>query len=58
MADKGRLTVLTSAKPEDTNTINDPEKVAPVTTKITGLGTSFTRTFAPYSINVLELEAR
>jgi len=30
----------------------------PVTTKIKGMGTSFTQTFAPYSINVLQLEAK
>jgi alpha-N-arabinofuranosidase len=58
VAGKGLLTVLTSAKPDDTNTINDPEQVMPVTTKIKGLGTSFTYTFAPYSINVLQLEAK
>jgi alpha-N-arabinofuranosidase len=58
VAAKGSLIVLTSARPEDTNTINDPAKVKPVTTKIKGLGTRFTRTFAPYSISVMQLETR
>ena len=58
LAGNGRLTVLTSAKPDDTNTLNDPEKIVQITTKVKGLGTRFTRTFAPHSINVLELEAR
>jgi len=58
VASRGLLLVLTSGQPEDTNTLEDPAKVVPVTTKIKGLGTSFTRTFAPYSINVLQLEAQ
>lgn len=58
VAGKGLLVVLTSARPEDTNTIDDPAKVAPATMKIRGLGTRFTRTFAPNSINVLQLESR
>ena len=56
IARKGSLIVLSSARPEDTNTIDDPLKVAPVTTVINGLGSSFTRTFAGYSINVLQLK--
>jgi len=58
VASRGSLLVLTSALPEDTNTLEDPAKVVPVTTKIKGLGTSFTRTFAPNSINVLQLETQ
>jgi alpha-N-arabinofuranosidase len=58
VASQGSLTVLTSARPEDTNTINDPAKVRPVTTRINGLGARFTRTFAPYSLSVLELQTR
>ena len=58
VARRGSLLVLTSARPEDTNTLEDPAKVAPVTTTIKGLGRSFTRTFAPYSINVLQLETQ
>jgi len=56
VAARGALLVLTSGQPEDTNTLEDPNKVVPITTRIKGLGTSFTRTFAPYSINVLQLE--
>jgi len=58
VASRGSLLVLTSALPEDTNTLEDPAKVVPVTTKIKDLGTSFTRTFAPNSINVLQLETQ
>jgi len=30
-------------------------KITPVTSKISGLGIAFTRTFAPYSVNVVQL---
>jgi alpha-N-arabinofuranosidase len=58
VAAEGTAVVLTSDKPGDTNTIKEPTKVVPVTTKIAGLGRSFSRTFAPYSINVLTIQAR
>jgi alpha-N-arabinofuranosidase len=50
--------VLSSANPQDTNSITDPAKIVPVTTKIGGVGTNFSETFAPYSVNVLQLEAQ
>jgi alpha-N-arabinofuranosidase len=54
----GQSIVLKSADPRDTNTIQDPVKVTPVASKISGLGHSFTHAFDPYSINVLQLETR
>jgi alpha-N-arabinofuranosidase len=54
----GLSVVLASADPLDTNSINEPKKIVPVTTKISGLGASFTRDFVPYSINILKIEAR
>ena len=54
----GVSVVLTSANPQDTNSITDPEKIVPVTSKINGIGASFSQTFAPCSINVLQLEAQ
>lgn len=51
----GSMTVLSSAHPTDTNTISDPAHVVPVTSKVTGLGASFTRTFAAYSVTVITL---
>lgn len=54
---KGKLTVLTSARPDDTNTIDDPTKITPVTRTVRGLGSSFRQTFAPFSVNVLEFQA-
>jgi alpha-N-arabinofuranosidase len=58
IASAGSATVLTSAKPDDTNSITEPTKVVPVTTKVSDLGNDFTRTLAPYSVNVLELSSR
>ena len=58
IADEGTAVTLSSAQPQDTNTIHEPTKIIPVTEKINGLGRNFTRTLAPYSITVLELKAR
>jgi alpha-N-arabinofuranosidase len=52
----GRLISMTGSGPEDTNSITYPTKIVPVATEIKGLGTEFTHSFAPYSVNVLELK--
>jgi alpha-L-arabinofuranosidase len=51
------LTVLKGTKAEDTNTITDPEKIVPVTSKIKGVGPAFKRTLDPYSVSILELQS-
>ena len=48
--------VIKGDKPEDTNTITDPEKIIPVTSKIKGVKPVFTRTLDPYSVTVLQLQ--
>jgi len=53
----GTITVLKGATLDDTNTIKDPEKVIPVTTKLTGVSKTFTHTFDPYSINIVKITA-
>jgi alpha-N-arabinofuranosidase len=55
---EGTAITLSSAHPEDTNTIGDPKKIVPITRKIDGLATSFVRPIAPYSVNVLRIETR
>jgi alpha-N-arabinofuranosidase len=52
----GQATVLSASSPEDTNSIKEPKNIVPVTTKVTGLGKTFTRTFPPYSVTVLQLQ--
>jgi alpha-N-arabinofuranosidase len=53
---KATLVVIKGNKPDDTNTINDPLKIVPVTTSIDGIKTSFMKELDPYSVNVLELK--
>jgi alpha-N-arabinofuranosidase len=55
---KGVATVLKATGPEETNSLQEPKKIVPVTEKAKGLGVNFTRTFPPFSITVLELKAK
>jgi len=50
------LVVISSKKAEDTNTITDPVKIVPVTTKIKGIASVFKQKLAPYSVNVYQLQ--
>ena len=54
----GTAIVLKAAKREETNSLTDPKHVVPETEKVKGLGASFSRTFPPCSITVLELNAK
>jgi alpha-N-arabinofuranosidase len=58
VASDGDAVVMKANSPDDTNSISDPTHVAPVTERVTGLGTDFTREFPPYSITILELKAK
>jgi alpha-N-arabinofuranosidase len=58
IADKGTATVLKADNRDATNSLNDPTHVVPTTEDVTGLSASFTRTFPPCSITVLELETK
>ncbi|MBW8891637.1 MAG: hypothetical protein JF617_05555, partial [Burkholderiales bacterium] len=58
VAAEGKAIVLASANKEDTNTIAEPTKVVPVTSKASGLGTQFSYSFAPYSVTVLVLSTK
>lgn len=58
VASEGKAIVLSSAQKEDTNTIAEPTKVVPVTSKASGLGKEFSYRFAPYSVTVLVLSTR
>lgn len=50
------LIVVKGEKPEDTNTITDPEKIIPGSSKINGVAPVFTRILEPYSISILQLQ--
>ncbi|GAC1424611.1 MAG: hypothetical protein NVSMB7_00650 [Chitinophagaceae bacterium] len=58
VSDEASMVELKADKPEDTNSITEPEKIIPVTSKIKGLGKRFTRTFPAYSITVLQIETK
>jgi endo-1,4-beta-xylanase len=49
-------TVL-AADPNDTNSMDEPEKIVPKTVRVSGIRPSFTYTFPPNSITVLKLKA-
>jgi alpha-N-arabinofuranosidase len=50
------MVVIRGNKPEDTNTITEPENIVPVTSKISGIASVFTRSLDPYSITTLQLQ--
>ncbi len=58
VAPEGKAITLSSAKPDDTNSITEPTKIVPVIRKATGLGSQFSYTFAPYSVTVLVISTR
>ncbi|WP_375434902.1 alpha-L-arabinofuranosidase C-terminal domain-containing protein, partial [uncultured Hymenobacter sp.] len=58
VASNATLVVLKGAKPEDTNTITEPKKIIPTTSKINRVGPRFTRTLDPYSVSVIQIQAR
>jgi alpha-N-arabinofuranosidase len=49
------LITLSGKSPNATNSLTDPNAVAPVERKIQVAGPNFEHSFVPYSINVLEL---
>jgi alpha-L-arabinofuranosidase len=55
LASNGKAIVLKGKSLRDTNSIHKPRNIVPVKEDVTGLNSSFTRTFPPYSITVLEL---
>ncbi len=55
VAAKGESVIMKADSPTDTNSITEPTKIVPVVAQETGFGSSFSRTLAPYSINILEI---
>src|SRR6187399_441566 len=50
------MIVIKGDKPEDTNTITEPGKVMPFTSKINGVASTFVRTLDPYSVSILQIQ--
>ena len=55
---EARLTTLRGNTPEETNSIGDPGRILPVVSTIHNAGTSFEHTMPPYSIQVLDIQAK
>ena len=55
---KGQMIVIASSSPDDTNSITDPRKIAPVASAVDGLSANFTRIFPPYSITLLKMNGK
>jgi len=55
---RGEAVVLAAGSLDDTNTLEQPRKIAPRTEKVKDLAASFTREFPPYSITVLKLRTK
>jgi len=55
LAPQATLTTMSGKTPNATNSITHPDAVKPVTRPVAIAGPKFTQTFAPYSVNVLEL---
>ena len=55
---KGEAVVLAANSLDDTNSIDEPNKVVPRTEKVDGLGANFAREFPPYSVTVLKLKTK
>jgi alpha-N-arabinofuranosidase len=54
----GSMVTLKADKPEDTNSITEPGKIVPVTSKVKGIGKNFMRSLPAYSITILQIETR
>jgi alpha-L-arabinofuranosidase len=54
----GQLGEVKGTNPTDLNTITDREHIVSTMSKVDGLSTDFTRTFAPYSANVLVMKGK
>jgi len=52
---QAKLVTLSGKSPNATNTIENPEAIVPVERSIEVDGPKFQQSFAPYSINVLEI---
>ncbi|MBC3917096.1 alpha-N-arabinofuranosidase [Undibacterium sp. CY18W] len=55
VAPQGKAISLRSDAPGDTNTIDAPNRIVPVSSAAHGLGSQFDYSFAPYSVTVLVL---
>ena len=58
VAATGRHIVIRADKPEDENTLDQPDRITPQVLPLTGCAKQFSVTLPPYSVNVLRIPAR
>jgi len=58
VASQGTAVTLGSEKPEDTNTITEPNKIVPAVSAVKGIGKNFRRSFPAWSVTVLQLQVK
>ena len=58
VAPDGESVIMKADSLSDTNSLAQPRKIVPVTARESGFGPSFTRTLAPYSINILKISTK
>jgi len=58
VSSKSTVTVLAAGSLTDENSLAEPRKIAPVTSRLKDADVSFPRTFPPYSLSVLRLRVR
>jgi len=58
IASEGEAVVLAANSPDETNSLNEPNKVVPRVEAVSGLGVDYTRELPPYSITVLKLKTK
>jgi alpha-N-arabinofuranosidase len=56
IAPEATLVLLKGSKPEETNSMAEPEKIVPKTTKVSGVAQNFTRELDPYSVSVYVIQ--
>jgi alpha-N-arabinofuranosidase len=54
----GKVVVMKADKPEDTNTITEPDKIKPVELSYKGFKKTFSYSFPKYSITVLQIDTK
>jgi alpha-N-arabinofuranosidase len=53
-----KVTVIKGDKPEDTNSITEPEKIVPSSGTIKGITQNFEHTLPPYSVSILQIQTK
>lgn len=58
IAPEAKLTTLAGHSPQETNTLTSPSRVVPQSSTRSGVAASFDHTVPPYSVQLIELQAR